>query len=89
MRVPIIAALLATIGAKNLPSIEPKEQAPKQPRVRPNPRKGSKVQAHDGTIYEVTASGAWRRLSSRRCDASENTRNHGVRRRLAKKGISL
>lgn len=37
---------------------------------------------HDGTEYHSTKSGAWRRVTSRRCSNATNLKNHGVRRRL-------
>ena len=48
---------------------------------------GGKVKYPDNTIYHRTKAGNLVRETSRRCEASENIKNHGVRRRLKKAGI--
>ena len=42
---------------------------------------GKHFRHSDGAEYIVTGSGAWKRTTPRKCDDSQNTKNHSVRRR--------
>jgi hypothetical protein len=44
-------------------------------------RPGRTFQFSDGSKYEVTTSGAWKRITKRECEKSLNENNNSVRRR--------
>jgi hypothetical protein len=63
-----------------LPS--PQKLAIMQEIAARNFKPGQTFQFSDGTTYRTTKSGAWQRLTSRRCSNSTNLKNNSVRRRL-------